>query len=196
MAISFVQNFMMRFQRPETLARKSAAQSLYNAVAKAARQPRLYVDYNIPDSFDGRFDCLVLFASLILRRLKQLEGESSPLGREFATLFISDMDRTVRELGVGDLGVGKHVKVMAEAFYGRLKSYDEALSRKEGLADALQRNLLGSLSGKILADACKRLPELESYILILVKRLSEMDQGQFMSGAIDMLALLTERNGE
>src|SRR5690606_34847210 len=50
-------------------------------------------------------------------------------------------------MGVGDMGIGKRVRVMAEAFFGRVQAYAEALAahdRGEGLDDlraALMRNL-------------------------------------------------------
>jgi cytochrome b pre-mRNA-processing protein 3 len=57
--------------------------------------------------------------------------------------MFADMDRNLREMGVGDLGVGRRVKAMAKGFYGRVHAYEVALASKapEALTEALARNL-------------------------------------------------------
>ena len=56
--------------------------------------------------------------------------------------MFEDMDKNLREMGVGDLSVGKKVKAMATAYYGRIKAYDEGLEGDQDLlADSLRRNL-------------------------------------------------------
>jgi cytochrome b pre-mRNA-processing protein 3 len=53
-----------------------------------------------------------------------------------------DMDASLRELGVGDLGVPKKIKRMAQGFYGKVVAYEKALAAGEGeLEEALRRNL-------------------------------------------------------
>ena len=53
------------------------------------------------------------------------------------------MDRSLRELGIGDLGVPKRMKKMAEGFYGRAAAYGAALvaNDQRGLAEAIARNV-------------------------------------------------------
>ena len=53
------------------------------------------------------------------------------------------MDKNMREMGVGDLSVGKKVKLLATAFYGRIKAYDNGIAdlNNETLAGCLKRNL-------------------------------------------------------
>jgi cytochrome b pre-mRNA-processing protein 3 len=126
------------------------ARPLYESVVAQARTPALYSDLGVPDTLDGRFESIVLHLVLVLRRLKR----DFPEGRDFATAlqeaFFTDMDHSLREMGAGDLGVGKRVKRMAEGFFGRLQSYDEALDRlavdgQAGLAAVLRRNVYGTL---------------------------------------------------
>ena len=99
----------------------------------------------MPDTLDGRFDLVALHAFLVLRRLKQDRDETAQLAQcLFDTLFL-DMDRALRELGAGDLGVGKRVKAMARGFYGRIAAYEDGLSGTEAvLSQALRRNLYGT----------------------------------------------------
>lgn len=116
---------------------------LYGAVVGAARDPYLYREVGVPDTFDGRFDLVSLYAFLVVRRL---EAEP-PLGRELAQAvfdaMFSDMDVNLREMGVGDLSVGKRVKAMWEGFHGRAAAYEAALAAADetALEAALARNV-------------------------------------------------------
>lgn len=114
--------------------------ALYGAIVAQARQPAFYTDFGVADSLDGRFDMVVLHVVLATRRLK---GGASAEQQALFDLFISDMDRSLREMGVGDLTVPKRMKVMAAAFYGRLEAYGAALDARDGagLAAAIGRNL-------------------------------------------------------
>ncbi|MCY4074324.1 MAG: ubiquinol-cytochrome C chaperone family protein [Acidobacteria bacterium] len=76
-----------------------------------------------------------------MQRTSALAG----LGQELVDLFVADMDQSLREMGVGDLSVGRKVKRMASAFYGRLDAYSDGLDRGGGLAAAAERNLYGTL---------------------------------------------------
>jgi len=123
---------------------------LYEAILAQARTPALYRDFGVPDSVDGRFEAIVLHLVLVLRRLKRDFPEGLDLAGALQEAFFEDMDRTLREMGAGDLGVGKRVKRMAEGFLGRLGAYDEALDKlpvsgDAGLRAVLQRNVFGTL---------------------------------------------------
>jgi cytochrome b pre-mRNA-processing protein 3 len=126
-----------------------AARLLYRSVVAQARQPTFYRDFGVPDTLDGRFDMVVLHAFLLLHRLKR-DGEAhGPVGQALFDLMFADMDASLRELGVGDLSVGRKVKQMATGFYGRVTAYDEALSphaAPEVLDKALRRNLYGTVT--------------------------------------------------
>lgn len=127
---------LKRFFAPDAAA--EAAQEAYLAVVAAARQPVFYTERGVPDTLDGRFDLIVLHLFLVIHRLRA-EAEAANFVRALAEMFFADMDRSLREMGVGDTGVGKRVKNMAQAFYGRLASYEHALSG--GLEDSIRRNL-------------------------------------------------------
>jgi cytochrome b pre-mRNA-processing protein 3 len=131
------------------------AQALYRTAVAQARQPLFYSDHGIPDSVDGRFDLIVMHVFLLLRPLNNLarRGDASgPGGRAgdiaqalFDAMF-TDMDRSLREMGVSDIAVGRRVKHMAKAFYGRVAAYDEGLAGPdELLCEALRRNLFGTV---------------------------------------------------
>ena len=121
----------------------TAAQALYAQVVEQARLPGFYRDLGVPDTLDGRFDMIVLHAFLVLHRLKAEGQAQGPVGQALFDLMFADMDQNLREMGVGDLAVGKRIKAMAKGFYGRLAAYDKALSEGDAtaMAAAVRRNV-------------------------------------------------------
>ena len=96
-----------------------AADKLYRSVVSQARRPEFYLLVGVPDSLDGRFELNALHVFLVLDRLKQDYPRGAGLGQALHDVFFADMDHSLREMGAGDLGVGKRVKKMAQGFYGR-----------------------------------------------------------------------------
>ncbi len=120
-------------------ASKTAAHSLYLTAVRQARSPAFYSDYGVADTFDGRFDMLCLHVALIMNRLEEVSGAQRLRQALFDRMF-RDMDYTLREMGVGDLAVPKHMKKMMKAYNGRFQVYRAAL--KTGDGDALEQALL------------------------------------------------------
>jgi cytochrome b pre-mRNA-processing protein 3 len=137
--------------RPAGEAR--AVEGLYRSVVDAAREPDFFASLGVPDNLDGRFETLALHTFLVLRRLKP-EPAAAGLSRALTEAFIADMDRSLREMGAADLGVGRRVRAMAQALYGRIKAYDRALEATgdAALEAALRRNLYGTLAMPRVAD--------------------------------------------
>ena len=117
-------------------SRPEQPEALYAALMAQARRPDFYRDYGVPDTLDGRFDLLVLHVVLLLRRLREDEVTRA-LAQDVFDVFFRELDRALREMGVGDLGVPRRVKTMAEVFYGRARAYDAALA--SGDPGALER---------------------------------------------------------
>src|SRR5579864_3820687 len=118
--------------------RIETATSLCAAVSRHARDPVFYREYGVADSIDGRFDLLTLHAWLVLERL-QTSGESD-LAQAFVDALFARFDEAFREQGAGDIGIGRRMKKLASAFYGRLTAYS-ATSGDEDLAAAILRNV-------------------------------------------------------
>ena len=117
--------------------------SLYAGIVLQSRNESFYSLYGVPDTLNGRFDLITLHMFIVLRRLKDLGDEGVKFSQELFDVMFADMDKNMREMGVGDLSVGKKVKVLATAFYGRIKSYDNGISslNNETIAECLKRNL-------------------------------------------------------
>ena len=124
-----------------------SAENIYGIIVDQARQPLFYAEYGVPDTVDGRFEMVALHAFLVLRRLKPGSGGKTDIGQALFDVMFEDMDLSLREMGAGDMGVGKRVKAMVQAFYGRVSSYEEGLSgdtSDKRLERALERNVYGT----------------------------------------------------
>ncbi len=117
---------------------KRAGRALNAAITEQARAPLFFRDLAVADSFDGRFDMVALHAWLVLERLEAM-GERNTAQAFTDALFIG-FDEALRDQGAGDMGIGRRMKSIADAFYGRLKAYGEAQDA-EALSAALLRNV-------------------------------------------------------
>lgn len=155
---------------PETVA-------LYSAVIAQARLPFFYETLGVPDTVDGRYDLLLLHTILVMRRLRGHENAKQKL----FDLMFRDMDRSLREMGVGDMSIGKKIKPMLAAFYGRGKSYDIALGTgaEDDLAIALRRNLY---AGAAVSDT--QLELLQAYVHAIVAALDAQNDTAIATGQV------------
>lgn len=128
---------------------KAAGKRLYQGVVEAARRRELYGPAGAPDTVDGRFDMIVMHAVLVMRRLRTGGERGRAASQALFDAMFDDMDAALREMGTGDLKVGRKVREMGEAFYGRAKAYDEALDAGDeaALSAILARNLFGEEAG-------------------------------------------------
>ena len=116
---------------------------LYGAAVAAAREPYCYTMHGVPDTLDGRFDLIGLHAFLLIHRLRFLPEPGPALAQAVFDAMFSDMDKALREMGVGDLSVGRRVRAMWEAFHGRARAYEAGLHSDDAasLPAALARNV-------------------------------------------------------
>ncbi|MCJ2070198.1 ubiquinol-cytochrome C chaperone [Methylobacterium sp. J-030] len=126
-------------------ARRQAVEDLHVALSMAARRPGLYTRLGVPDTVEGRFEALCLHAILVLRRLNHLPAPAAEVAQDLVNSIFTQLDASLRELGVGDMGVAKRMKKLGAAFYGRAAGYDSALDAgdTDALRTALVRNVLG-----------------------------------------------------
>ncbi len=143
---------------------EAAGARLYAAAAAQARQPGFYLS-GVPDTPTGRFELYTLHVDLILYRLKGRGEEAAEVGQALFDTYVANLDLALRELGVGDLSVGKKMRKLGEAFYGRTKAYDAALAQLPDIEPL--RELIGRT---VLADAA---PEPAGPIAAYVARASE-----------------------
>ena len=144
---------MTFFDRLETIFSKqrrrgrAAARALYARIVEVARREHFYRARGVPDTLDGRFELLALHTVLVCRRFAA-EGEAGALpGQHLFDIMIEDLEVNLRELGVNDPSLGRRIKEMARAFYGRRDAYAAALDScdRAALEQAVARNLYGTL---------------------------------------------------
>ena len=173
---------------PSTLA-------LYSAIVTEARRVDYYASYGVPDTVTARFDMVVLQLALVVRRLRAdpavdlllpAEGRRRPATlatriQDLVEHFFEEMDRALREMGVGDVAVPKRMKKLAAAWNGRIRAYDAALAAgdREALCEALLRN--------VLADAKDRggAPALAAHVFAIDAALAAHPLDRLLAGRID-----------
>lgn len=168
---------------------ETAATKLYARVVDQARQPLYYLEFGVPDTPDGRFDMVALHAALLLRRLRRDHERTEQLAQAFFDIMFADMDQNLREMGVGDLAVGKRIKRMAQGFYGRLAAYEAGLADPSDrlLKEGLQRNVYrhGAASDGQLAG-------LAAYVRRQADGLDRLSADRLCAGALDFAPLVAD----
>ena len=168
-------------------ARREAAERLYAAVVAQAREPVFYASWAVPDSRDGRLELLSLHAILVMRRLRDEGRAGQELAQSLFDVLFRDVDGHVREWGVGDLSVGKHVKKLAQSFLGQAAAFDEPLARRDrtALADLLRRNVYT----EVAAPPEAAIFQLTDYLLGQERWLADQAGAGLLAGSVRFAAL-------
>lgn len=120
---------------------RASVRPLYAAVAAQARLPHWYLEGEVPDTVDGRFEMVTVILALVLIRLDGLGEAAAAPAALLAEVFVEDMDGQLRQLGMGDVVVGKHIGKMMSALGGRLGAYRAGFAGDAPIREALERNL-------------------------------------------------------
>jgi cytochrome b pre-mRNA-processing protein 3 len=112
--------------------RETTAQNIYGSIVAQARKPDFYAKLHVPDSLEGRFEILLIHVFLATHALQAADRDYAALTTRLVELFISDIDATMRELGVSDMRVSKKMHVLTDVFYSRMHVYRDAIAGKEG----------------------------------------------------------------
>jgi cytochrome b pre-mRNA-processing protein 3 len=167
---------------------KLAGQTLYSACAKAARNPVYYSDLAVPDTVEGRFELYALHVILLITRIKDEAAPAPEVSQALFDALLRGLDDGLREMGVGDLSVGKKMRKLGEALFGRAKSLDQALLAlpdKELLSAFLHRTVYAG------QDALQR-PQLVSRIVALHRDLAQQPIDKLLAGEVTFTLTLVE----
>ncbi|MFC5374034.1 ubiquinol-cytochrome C chaperone family protein [Brevundimonas faecalis] len=121
--------------------------ALYALAVEQARQPAFYTAMGVADRIDSRFELYTLHVLILFLRLKQTDGERGQVAaQKLFDSYVSSLDNTLRELGVGDISVGKKMRKLGESLYGRMNAYEAFLRAgdADGLAAGLAKNVFES----------------------------------------------------
>jgi cytochrome b pre-mRNA-processing protein 3 len=107
---------------------RAAGRRLYAAAVAEARRPEPYAELGVPDTPEGRFELYTLHVLMLIERLRGAGQAAAEASQALFDAYIRGLDDGLRELGVADTSIGKKMRRLGEAFYGRGKSYDAALA--------------------------------------------------------------------
>ncbi|WP_395393296.1 ubiquinol-cytochrome C chaperone family protein [Novosphingobium sp. BL-8A] len=129
-------------RQPDTnQARRDAVRPLWHRVVEIAREKPWYAQHGIADTVGGRFDAVTLVMALVVLRMERDDALIDPAAR-LTELFVDDMDGQLRQSGIGDLVVGKHMGKLMSALGGRIGALREALGQDDAaIATVLARNV-------------------------------------------------------
>lgn len=155
--------------------------ALYGAIVAQARSPAFYRGYGVADTVTGRLELILVHAFLFSRRVRSGSANMRRLGQGVFDRFCDDMDANLREMGIGDLSVPKHMQRIGQAFYGRAAAYDAALAAggDTALPQALIRNVFAGDPGQ--AERAQRLAD---YIKAADGQLAQEKDTEFIEGKI------------
>lgn len=163
----------------------AAGRALYARAVGQSREAALYSDLGAPDTAEGRFEVYSLHVVLLLDRLR---GQGEPAGEISQALFdtyVGGLDDALREMGVGDLAVGRKMRKLGEAFYGRCKSYEAAF---QALPDAAPLQALLTRTVYAEVDAAPA-PRLTAYVLAQRAKLADQALHRLLGGEVDWAAV-------
>ncbi|WP_333587990.1 ubiquinol-cytochrome C chaperone family protein [Phenylobacterium sp.] len=161
-----------------------AGEKLYGAVVEQARSPAFYAVLGAPDTVEGRFELYSLHVVLLLDRLKRQGPSAADVAQALFDTYVKALDDALREMGVGDLSVGKKMRRLGEAFYGRVKSYQAAV---EALPD--EGELTALIGRTVYAEAAQGdSPGLVAYILRQRAHLADQPLDPILTGDVSWVA--------
>lgn len=177
-------NLFRRLTQPEDTARQAAATALHRAIVAQSRQPGFYAALGVPDTLEGRYEVIALHGAAVMTRLSN-EGEAAEALNQalFDAIFIA-IDDSLREMGVGDLKVGKRVKDMAQALHGRAVAFEQALQAGDSavLEDAVLRNTYHMDEAQ---PEPAQISAMAAYLRAITVRLAGQDTESLMAGMVD-----------
>jgi cytochrome b pre-mRNA-processing protein 3 len=158
--------------------------ALYTAAVRAARDPYYYSELAVPDTMDGRFDMIGLYTFLLIDRLHREAETGKALAQAVFDAMFLDMDHTLRELGIGDITVGRKNKAMWEALNGRRQAYEDAVAAGDvtALTEAVGRNVWRGAPPDGMA------PRLATLMLEQHRHLETQSLDALIAGRVDFVA--------
>lgn len=174
-----LKSILSRTQKLDTV------RTVYEAIVAQARRSELYSELGVPDTLDGRFDMIILHNDAVMCHMQAGADEDRQFAQALIDELFRDMDRSLREMGVGDMGVGKRVKKMATVYYGRANAYANARSKgNDELTAALVRNVFeGDDTATQAAGRLARYSELLHDAIGLIDR-ADIRSGKLKLGSV------------
>ena len=163
------------------------SKGLYMEALSQSRSVPLYTRYKIPDTFDGHFESLLLHLYLVFYKLRDHENYEE-ISQCIFDLAFKDMQLTLREIGIGDVGIPKHMKKMMKAFNGRMHAYKQAIEdnpdQENILFETLRRNIYGTVLDEVSESVIR---DMEFYVQMSIELLYELNTDSVIMGNIKFM---------
>lgn len=172
-------------------ASAEGGRALYAAAAAQARRPAFYTGGGVADTANARFELYTLHVVLLLRRLRSGGDRAAETSQALFDAYIGGLDEALREQGVGDLSMAKQMRRLGEAFYGRVKSYDDAFDQLPEASEVraiIARTVLAGHEGADGRDAPDA-GSLTAYAAEAVARLAALPEDALLEGRIEWPAI-------
>lgn len=158
-----------------------AVYAVYAAIVAQSRQPKFYAEWGVPDTVTGRFDMICLHMALLFRRLRSEGKQVDDFAQAVFDLFFKDMDRSLREMGAGDLSVPKKIQKMGNMFYGLMTKLNEAMDRDDRaeVEAVIRRNLFDGSEGA-------EVEKLAAYLFAEAENLGRQPTASIVGGKVEM----------
>lgn len=159
---------------------RSVVDHVYRQIVAASRQPVFYSEWDVADTPLGRFEMISLHLFLFLHRIRGGNDALKRTAQDVTDTFFTDVDHSLRELGIGDMGVPKRMKKLAQMFYGRADAYGKAIDAEDAvsLEAALCRNVMPE------AKSWPAAKELSDYVISANRQLAALDEQTLLTGEI------------
>ena len=99
----------------------------YQNIVNISRSKFFYLDLELDDTFETRFDLIIFHAFIIFNYYKQKKIKSN-FPQDLFDFMFNDFENNLREMGFGDIAVNKKMKIFIKAFYGRISQYNEGIT--------------------------------------------------------------------
>ncbi len=162
---------------------RAIVEAIWDEVVARARRPVRFEAGGLPDTVMGRFESLAIEVFLILRRCGR-ERELAPLSQDLVDRFMTDLDHSLREIGIGYLAVPKRMHALAGRFYARVAAMEGPLSAGDSvaLAEALRAGAFVDAPGG-RPDAA---PDLATHILEEAAWYERVPMGNLLAGRLEV----------
>ena len=114
---------------------KLLIENIYTNIVKTSRNKNFFLDFNVEDTVEGRFDIIILHSFIVFQFFLHIGQKKSTLSQLLFDHMFADFDNNLREMGFGDIAVNKRMKQFIKAFYGRISNYSKSLSHFEQIYD-------------------------------------------------------------
>ena len=104
----------------------STVKDVYQSIIDNSRSKIFYINLDVDDSFESRFDLVILHSFIIFQYFIERNDKKNQLSQSLFDFMFNDFENNLREMGYGDIAVNKRMKKFISAFYGRILSYSNS----------------------------------------------------------------------